>query len=117
MNHLTSAPETIHAVCEALRHAGVEFAFSIRGYGMVWLEPTHMPEVLHDRESFEARCVGVSLRDYRRWRESGGKVYCAALTRRGRRCKILLARSLPPRDWVESEQRGDYCDIHSGDRP
>jgi hypothetical protein len=116
MNHPTFSSETIQAICEALQRAGVEFAFGIRDYGMVWLEPAHIPALLHDREAFEASCVGVSLRDYRRWQESGGEVYCAALTRRGRRCENLLARGLPPRDWVESEQRGDYCEIHSGDR-
>jgi hypothetical protein len=35
MNHSTFTPETIHTICKALRHAGVEFAFNIRGYGMV----------------------------------------------------------------------------------
>jgi hypothetical protein len=116
MTHPTFAPETVQAIGEALQHVGVQFAFGISDYGMVWLEPAHLPAILQDRNAFEARCVGVSLRDYRRWRESEGEVYCAALTRRGRRCKILLARSLPPKEWVDAEQRGGYCDIHSGDR-
>jgi hypothetical protein len=98
-----------------MQQAGIEFGFGIPGYGMVWLKPAHIPELLHDREAFTARCVGVSLQDYRRWQESEGRVWCAAITRKGRRCKFVVAHSLPPQEWLASQ--GSYCTLHGGERP
>lgn len=83
-----------------------------------WLDPGECNAFAADPEGFAAKVAGVSRGEYAGWLEAGGRLFCAARTKQGRRCKCTVSGysyGLHPAKWARLEAEGRYCSIHGGD--
>ena len=74
------------------------------------------PEFIHllleDPVAARAHLAGVDKYDYLNWLRDRANVYCAATTRKGRRCRMVVnsGHTVDAKRWVELQ--GAFCEIH-----
>jgi hypothetical protein len=102
--HIAAALVVLHD----LYQCGVEFAVTIHT-GTIGLHPNEVLEYLRDPLELSARKNDVSVQDMRAWNEDH-YLYCAAVTKKGTRCKCVIDQISRPKEWVD--RQGELCARH-----
>jgi hypothetical protein len=124
MVEFPSAPPPVEAatllrLVTWMAEAGLVFAIDQSPHYTFWLEPPHVVDYLHNPEAFVAAALGVSVAEYRGWKEAAGALQCHARRRGGRgpRCRKMIAESsdyLRPKEWAELQRQHPTCWVHGG---
>jgi hypothetical protein len=92
-----------------LNDAGISFIIS-PVFGLVELEVEDVPVFLDDPDAFMARGWGVSVEQFRAWRDFARNPHCQATTKKNTPCTIAVPT--PPQPAQFKPGISDYCRIH-----
>lgn len=103
---------------QSLTALGVKFTVPLPTPDGFSDRPISIEDILmleNDKDSIFAKLHGITLSQYLAWRSAEYHVQCAALTKKGRRCRQSLPGGviIDPKKWLEMQ--GDYCAVHSGE--
>lgn len=103
---------------DILDKSGISFAANIAvpgGGTNIFLKPDEVEDFVNDKETYAAKCYGVSKELYLEWVASDGTVQCSANNKSGGRCKNMVSGAIQQdiEDWLK--MRGGYCAVHGGE--
>lgn len=112
----TASFQVLHGGADMSAYLVIEVA--VPGGAQSFVEPLEaLTQYLANPQQFEASLLGLSEADHAVYVEQEGRVRCAELTAKGRRCKRLCN---PPDQsvgtWKEKYDSGMYCHVHDGGR-
>jgi hypothetical protein len=92
---------------ERFRESGIDFMLYVEG-GTIFIEEDDLEELLEDPEAYKANYHGVSVEQFRAWRDSSYQ--CLAKTKKGRQCLHRAIGASSPKEFVSGVS--DYCRYH-----
>lgn len=106
----------INEIVQRLTDEGVSLNLNIEVPEVASYSFTVRPEfirlLLEDPVAARAQLAGVDRYDYLNWLRDKANVYCAATTRKGRRCRMVVksGHAVDAKRWVELH--GAFCEMH-----